>query len=226
MLRSLFKGWLGEKVTQLGLWAFLDETVYRRFHNLIVPSGDGTTEIDHVLVSPFGIFVVETKNYVGWIFGEEQSAQWTVSRFGRKFRFQNPLRQNFRHIQCLREHLKLDESVFRSAVFFIGECELKTPFPGNVMTEGLSTYIRSFTTPCLSQEQEAVVVGELNRLKQDPTLTKANHLRSLHARHSSTTICPTCGSALVERVARKGPNVGKSFLGCSNFPRCRFTTRS
>lgn len=222
MLRSLFKGWLGEKVTQFGLWHHLDDQVYRRFHDVIVPARNGTTQIDHVLVSCYGIFVVETKNFNGWIFGDEHAAQWTVSHFGKKFQFQNPLRQNFRHTQCLSEHLHLPPEKFRSVVFFIGDCELKTALPGKVLTRGLVTYIHSFTTPCLTPTEAGSAINALASLKADPNLTSRAHLASLNARHDSTTVCPRCGSPLVARTARSGPNTGKSFLGCKGFPKCRF----
>lgn len=64
---TIFRGWLGEKAMQLGMWIKLDRSVYNRFHNLILSTPNGTTQIDHVLLSRFGIFVVETKNYTGWI---------------------------------------------------------------------------------------------------------------------------------------------------------------
>jgi restriction system protein len=223
LLRSLIKGWIGEKVTQVGMWAKLDGQVYRRCHDVIVPSRNGTTQIDHILVSRYGIFVIETKNYKGWIFGDPYAARWTVSHFGKKFPFQNPLRQNFRHTQCLAEYLHLDHSVFHSAVFFIGECEFKTPMPSNVMTEGLTTYVKSFGDLLLSEDQVTTVVTILTGLKGDPCLTKPAHLESLAQRHASSSVCPHCGSALVERTARSGAKAGSKFLGCTSYPRCRFT---
>ncbi|MCW9705800.1 topoisomerase DNA-binding C4 zinc finger domain-containing protein [Aliifodinibius sp. 1BSP15-2V2] len=42
-------------------------------------------------------------------------------------------------------------------------------------------------------------------------------------RQYSTTVCPKCSSKLVERIVKKGPNAGTKFLGCKNFPKCRFT---
>jgi restriction system protein len=222
MFGSLLKGWFGEKITQLGLWHHLDEAVYRRVHDLVVPGRNGTTQIDHVLVSCYGIFVVETKNYNGWIFGDEHAPQWTVSHFGKKFRFQNPLRQNFRHTQCLAEQLQIDPSKLRSVVFFIGNCELKTQLPPNVMTHGLSSYIRRFTDECLTPDEAGAIFDSLATLKTNPALNSRAHLASLTARHQSTTSCPRCGSPLVERTARSGPNAGKSFLGCKGFPKCRF----
>ncbi len=61
----MLKGWIGELKTGFNLWAGLDKNLYHRFHDVIIPSNHGTTQVDHILVSPFGIFVVETKNYKG-----------------------------------------------------------------------------------------------------------------------------------------------------------------
>ena len=72
----MLKGWIGELKTGFNLWAGLDKKLYRRFHDIIIPSSHGTTQIDHILVSPFGIFVVETKNYKGWIYGSEDQSTW------------------------------------------------------------------------------------------------------------------------------------------------------
>ena len=56
----MFKGWIGEQRTELNLWFSLDKELYRRFHDVIIPSSNGTTQIDHILISPFGLFIVET----------------------------------------------------------------------------------------------------------------------------------------------------------------------
>lgn len=73
----------------------LPSVTYVRFHDVMLPTPDGTTQIDHVFVSRFGVFVVETKNMAGWIFGSERGRRWTqVLPGGRKTSFQNPLRQN------------------------------------------------------------------------------------------------------------------------------------
>jgi restriction system protein len=87
MLRSLFKGWLGEKVTQAGMWLKLDAGIYQRFHDVVVPSRNGTTQIDHVLVSIHGVFVLETKNYDGWIFGDNTPRNGRSPTSARNFSF-------------------------------------------------------------------------------------------------------------------------------------------
>jgi uncharacterized membrane protein len=199
-LRSLFRGWIGEQTACLGMTMFLNQKIYRRIHDVIVPASDGTTQIDHVLVSHFGIFVIETKNMGGWIFGREHDKNWTQVFPRNKFLFQNPLRQNYRHTKCLAGFLRLDHSLFHSIVFFIGECSLKTPMPRNVMTSGLSSYIKEFTRPRMDELQVAEVVGRLNQLKANPDLNRRNHVAVLKQRFEPTTICPRGDSALEEKI--------------------------
>lgn len=106
--------------------------------NATVMAADGsTTQIDHVIVSRYGIFMIEARNMKGWIFGSEKAAQWTQSLpGGRKFRFQNPLRQNCRHTRILSEFLGIDHGLFHSIVMFWGECTFKTEMPENVLSTG------------------------------------------------------------------------------------------
>lgn len=71
---STFKGILGESKVNLGYWLLLDNKIYHRMNNVTLPlASGGSTQIDHIIVSRYGIFVIETKNYKGWIFGEERA---------------------------------------------------------------------------------------------------------------------------------------------------------
>ena len=92
----MFKGWFGERKTQFNLWFSLNKELYRRFHDVIIPSDNGTTQVDHVLVSPFGLFIVETKNLKGWIYGSESQSKWTQVVYKNKYSFQNPLKQTYK----------------------------------------------------------------------------------------------------------------------------------
>jgi len=222
-LRSNFKGWVGEQTARLGMWMFLDKHIYRRVQGVILPTARGTTQIDHILVSPFGVFVIETKNMKGWIFGRETDERWTQVLFGTKYRFQNPLRQNYRHTKCLAEFLKLEHSFFHSIVFFIGDCRFKTPMPPNVLSSGLASYIKSSAQPRLGSERVSAIDSTLRATKANPDLSLRVHLSSLKRRHESTTTCPRCGGRLEQKVARKGRSAGHSFLGCSRYPACEFT---
>ena len=140
----MFKGWFGENKTQFNLWLSLDTNLYRRFHDVIIPSSHGTTQIDHVLVSPFGVFVVETKNYKGWIYGSEDQSTWTQVIYKSKHKFQNPLRQTHRHKKILSKYLGIGESCILPVISFVGDVELKTELPSNVLTSRVSSYIKQF----------------------------------------------------------------------------------
>lgn len=161
---------------------------YHRYHDVIVPGHDGTTQIDHILVSVFGLFVIETKNMQGWIFGSENQSRWTQVIYGKKTQFQNPLHQNYRHTRCLADYLQIDHNLIRPIVFFIGECEFKTPMPPNVLLSGLSSYVKRFKHPVLIPPRMADIEQQIQMLKNDPRLTKCAHLESLRTRHATRDV--------------------------------------
>lgn len=181
------KGKMGESAVRSRLGKDLDQKIYIPFHDLIIPSGSGTTQIDHIYVSVFGIFVVETKNYTGWIFGGEKQAHWTQTIYREKHRFQNPLRQNYAHIKALAALLKLPESVFHSVVVFTGDCELKTEMPPNVCrTRQAARHIRSFQAALLSKSEVRAALSVLSDPKYQADSEKLRlhkkHLRQRHKR--------------------------------------------
>ena len=169
---SFLKGWVGEKSTQLGMWLKLDDDVYRKFHDIVLRTDDGTTQIDHVVLSMYGVFVIETKNYAGWIYGGERQAKWTQVLFGSKHTFQNPLDQNYRHTMELARALEVSHDRVHSIVFFIGESEFKTKMPANVMDRGLSSYIRSFTDVVFVGQQLRALEEKIRKLKENPAATR------------------------------------------------------
>lgn len=223
-LFSSLKGFDGELTGWLSKKLFLDGKYYMDFKNVTINASDGTTQIDQIIVSKFGIFVIEVKNLKGWIFGDEKAAKWTQVLYGKNYQFQNPLRQNFRHTKALSDFLSIDHSKIHSVVMFWGECEFKASMPENVMMRGWTKYIKSkteilFTDDEVDQICEAIKTGRLPATWK----TKNAHLQSLNERHRSDSICPKCGRDLVLRTVGKGPKVGSRFYGCSGFPACRFT---
>lgn len=220
---KIFKGWFGEKLTTLNMWISLDGKVYIRFHDVIIPTNNGTCQIDHILVSPFGVFIVETKNIKGWIFGSESQSKWTQSLYGKMYSFQNPIHQTYRQRKILSEYLNINELNIHTVIYFVGDCKFKTILPNNVINSGLGSYIEKFTNRLLSTELINQVVSKLQKHISTSSLTTRDHVRSLHERHGSTTVCPKCGANLVERTIKNGPNTGSKFLGCDNYPQCRFT---
>ena len=108
----MLKGWLGELKTKVAEKLLLDSKVYHVFNNVLVSVNGRTTQIDHVIVSRYGIFVLETKDKTGWIFGSENQREWTQVIFNDRYRFQNPLRQNYLHTKSLSEFLALTTASF------------------------------------------------------------------------------------------------------------------
>jgi len=223
-LVSSFKGWVGELQGTFAAKIRLDSQVYRSINNVTILTANGTTQIDHVIVSKYGIFVVETKNIKGWIYGDEKQSQWTQVLFGKKYHFQNPLRHNYRHTKALAEFLGVEHFKMHSVVMFWSECEFKTPMPPNVLDRGYSDHIKSKTEVLFTDEEVDGICEAINsgRLPKSWS-TRRQHLNSLKERLTSDTTCPKCGGKLVPRTARKGPNAGKQFYGCSRFPSCRYT---
>ncbi len=181
------KGKSGERTVANRLRQGLPEE-YIILNDVYLPLTDGTTtQIDHIVVSQYGIFVVETKTYSGWIFGNENSAQWTQSIYGKKSRFQNPLRQNYLHICALSESLGLDKSFFHSVVAFTGDCTFKTEMPANVVfSRQAADFIRSFTTPMIRVSQVAEVAAAIQ--SWDDAVGKeqrAAHVDNLRQRHAA-----------------------------------------
>lgn len=227
-IKSFIKGWVGETVGAVAQKLLLDPKVYFSLNNITLQTGHGTTQIDHIVVSRYGIFVIESKNMDGWIFGDAKSAQWTQSLFGKKYRFQNPLHQNYRHTKALQEFLGIDEAKLISLVMFWGECEFKTPMPDNVRSSGYIGFIKKHEDVLFSDDEVQKIVEAINAGKMPKGIlksfeTRATHLESLKDRHSSITICPKCASALVLRTVQSGQKAGSKFYGCSTFPKCRYT---
>ncbi len=220
---KFLKGWFGEKKASLSMWFSLDSDDYRRFHNIIIPGSNGTAQIDHVLISQFGIFIVETKNKTGWIYGSADQATWTQTLGRKKYSFQNPLKQTYRQKKVLSHFLGVAETKIFLIVYFVGDCSFKTDMPKNVIKSGIGRYIKAFQEVLLSNDEVSLVIQQLSKHVESSDLTNSDHIKSLKQRHSSDTICPKCGSELKLKVARSGTRSGREFLGCETFPKCRFT---
>ncbi|MBR5077181.1 MAG: NERD domain-containing protein [Victivallales bacterium] len=116
--------------------------------NILIPDEfGGTTQIDHILLTLYGIFVIETKNLSGWIFGSQYDEFWTIKNFHKTDKMQNPFRQNYKHIKCLSSLLNIEECYFINVVMIHGECEIKTmnkmPFELATNTNDLNKIIFS-----------------------------------------------------------------------------------
>ena len=98
-------------------------------YNCYLPKNqEETTEIDVLMIHTSGIYVFESKNYSGWIFGSEKQKTWTQSlpsgNKSKKEHFLNPIMQNNLHIKCLKEYIGEDYPI-HSIIVFSERCTLK-----------------------------------------------------------------------------------------------------
>lgn len=217
-------GRLGELKTAAETRLHLSSSDYTAINDITIMTRRGTTQIDQVIVSRYGVFVVETKNMNGWIFGTEDARQWTKLNRGHKLRFQNPLQQNASHIKALSNAARIPPEKMHSVVVFRGDCSLKTPMPPNVLTGGHIGYVKSKSEVVFTDDEVKRIVATIETVILPQTdETREQHVAHLKQRFGSTTTCGQCGSPLVTRTTRTGRNAGKKFLGCSRYPSCRYS---
>lgn len=221
-----FKGVFGEFIVNVSAKLMLDKNEYQLLKNVTLPTEDGTTQIDHVIVSVYGIFVVETKNMKGWIFGNPKHRTWTQKIYKHTSKFQNPLHQNYKHVKALESLLGLTDQQVHSVVVFVGDSTFKTEMPPNV-TYGMGyvRYIKSKTEQVLTplEVDDIVVKIETGRLTPSFKTQREHvkHVKTIVTEKQNKTTCPKCGSEMILRDAKRGANIGKQFWGCSKFPQCR-----
>jgi predicted RNA-binding Zn-ribbon protein involved in translation (DUF1610 family) len=220
------KGLLGEMLVNFATNVRLDKQKYHLIKNVTLPTEDGTTQIDHIVVSEFGIFVIETKNMKGWIFGDEKQKTWTQKIYKHTSKFQNPLHQNYKHVKTIESALGIDHSKIFSVIVFVGESTFKTKMPENVTyAGGFIGYIKSKTDKIISQDEVSKIVSAIESGRLSRTLkTHREHVRHVqNIVKENTNSCPKCGSELVLRVAKQGVSKGNEFYGCSSYPKCKHT---
>ncbi|KGJ95871.1 nuclease-related domain-containing protein [Colwellia psychrerythraea] len=226
-----FKGVLGEWQVNLLIKFFLDKKDYHLIKNVTLPTftdgkEQGTTQIDHIIVSKYGIFVLETKNMKGWIFGSANQKQWTQQIFKHKSKFQNPLHQNYKHIKTLEVCLRIKSDAIFSVIIFIGDSTFKTKMPENVrFARGGINFIKSKTDVIFNAEEVTNIIEKIEsgRLARGFKTNRGHvkHVKEIVKEKTDGKLCTQCGSNMVLRKATKGKNAGNEFWGCSTFPMCR-----
>lgn len=176
-----YKGKEGEEVVKEALVQVFSNTKGFIFNDILVEYNGKITQIDHVVISEKGVFVVETKNYSGWIFGNQRNKYWTQVIYKNKNKFQNPLFQNYGHIKMLESVLKIDSKMFISIVAFTDNCEFKTNMPKNVMYDyQIGKYVRSLNKKLLSKSEIDLLGDRLSAsVLEKNKANKNRHLDSI-----------------------------------------------
>lgn len=222
------KGKMGEMNVSTRL-SFLPKSKYIVLNDLFFKFGDYTTQIDHLVISLFGIFVIETKNYKGWIFGSSNKNYWTQNIWGNKYTFFNPIFQNESHIRFLKRNfneLSLLSNHIYPIVAFLNANRLVLNGDCDCVIWGneLNKYIKSFNVEVLTQEHCEQIATILSKSNIKNKNFRDDHIRNVYIANAYTNEkinrgkCPRCGGELVIRSGPYG-----NFYGCSNYPSCRFS---
>ena len=205
----------------------LDNSKYRALNDLLIGTARGTSQIDHVVVSPQGIFVIETKNYSGWIHGGETSEYWTQTFYRKKHEFRNPIKQNWAHVFGLKEILRdFGPITYHPIIVFTGSSELKNVYsemPVIYADDLLLTITETKDDRVLSGDQILAIERKLEQANILDRDLRRQHVRVIqnrtHVRDQSRQllVCPHCGGSLVVRTGKYG-----KFYGCPNYPGCRY----
>jgi len=230
------KGMVGEGLLNFFISVFLNKNEYRLLKDVTLPTADGTTQIDHIIVSQYGIFVIETKNMKGWIFGSEYQKRWIQSIYGKKHSFQNPLHQNYKHTKTLQKLLNLDDNKVFSVIVFVGESTFKTDMPDNVVyPRGLLKFIKAHDSVVFTPREIANIIDSIEHTRFSKSFkARKEHIENLKVNKSKASsqykyenlTCPRCGNDLVIRTAKRGQSIGNKFYGCKGYPKCRYTRKS
>ena len=256
----------GEKMVAKELGR-LKKKDYIVINDMMLPAANGrTSQIDHVVVSTRGIFVIETKNHAGRISGGEHAQYWHQNLSSQSRTFYNPLLQNRSHLRAIRRILpKMNGDVFSTMVVFTQAWRLDIYADDIIIERNLlpdkhikrtlipemqvkKRWWKPWCRPVVLDEHKIVtrIDAMLYEIRRRPRIIDRESLRDLadkltaanitdrsarrehteYARRTTKDVsediskgkCPRCGGQLTVRKSDKG-----EFVGCSNFPRCRFT---
>ncbi|MBQ7906597.1 MAG: NERD domain-containing protein [Clostridia bacterium] len=214
------KGAMGEKMVAQTLGGTIEGEQYL-INDIILTDGKTTCQIDHVFINRYGIWVIETKNYAGMIYGQENSNSWTqVLAYGNtKNRLYNPIKQNNTHIHKLNKIVKLKIELFNVVVFANNEVDLSNVNARNVFyLSQLKQVVSTSTGLNLGRMQ---MEEYYNRILSaaSTNVSMEEHIENIHTmqKQVANNICPRCGGNLIKRNGKHGP-----FMGCSNYPKCTF----
>lgn len=174
----------GEALVDTRLKKSLEKKYHHVISNVTLPIGSGTTQIDHIVVCDKGIFVIETKDYNGVVYAGA-GRNWYQYMGKKKYPFQNPHRQNYKHIMVLKEVLSFVPSdLFFDEVVFVGGAEIKNA-PERTHS-GIESLIKSISAKerRLTKSEMVKVIGVIEYCrKYDSEETDAEHRTYLMQRH-------------------------------------------
>lgn len=174
-----FRGFMGEFWLKLELKK-LPKNKYKLLNDIMIEDEKGTHQIDHIVISKYGIFVIEMKNYYGLILGNQYKEKWYQCLGKNKYAFHNPMYQNYGHVKALSNALNLNEEVFIPIVCFSNQVKLKvTSNKPVVQVDTINRNILKYT--------EEIITCDLNELSSKienmnilDKIKRKEHVKNIH----------------------------------------------
>ncbi len=243
-LMAPYRGWKGELHAQIltALTSVGHNSITMRDVCLCWPNGK-TVQIDELIIARSGIYVIEVKNYKGWIFGNINNDYWTqclttgYRGFSEKHKFYNPIMQNQGHVRCLKKVLSdfpdvpvhsivvfSDNAVFKDVTY---DCSVAYLINMSELRRTLKSIDRGY--------KDLITVDEILEIRgtiaENTSLSNSrehvSYVKEVQNMKSAGEFgrvrCPLCGANLVVRTVKNGENAGSQFMGCSSYPKCRYT---
>lgn len=216
---------------------------YHVLDDVVLKTENGTTQIDHVVISKFGVFAIETKNYRGDIYGDDNRKEWTqlivtkvtyqkkwwkTYTYVTKNHFYNPVKQSVGHALRIKKLLSTFSNLkIVPIVVFTGDAVLSNVESNHhvIYEKSLLEVIYGYQTIYLKDDDVRTVLEIIKSGNLRESVSDRQHVKNLKttAKEVNATIksgiCPKCGGYLVERSGKYG-----HFYGCSNYPKCKFTS--
>ena len=185
-----------------------------------------TTQIDHIVFSKYGIFVIETKQRNTYITGNEHDKYWIVKAGRKKHYMYNPIHQNYGHKKAIEKILGLDDNQVIDIVCVSGQANLRIKSNKVVRVERLVDRIlfekegKIEDYVSMAHRINAMNIVDKNYRKQHIEDIKENINNNNEELRKEVVMnrCPRCGNELVIRKGKTG-----EFIGCLSFPKCRYT---
>lgn len=222
--RAKIRGIIGEKSVSIQLKK-LEGEKFKVINNIMLDIGGKTSQIDHLIVSNYGVFVIETKNYSGWIIGNDYDDYWTQVIYKRKEKLYNPIRQNYGHIKALQNVLpEYTYLNYYSIVAFTKQADLKVQTSADVVyvKDIFHTIQKYALSESIPNKQKEIIINRLQSLNVNSRKNRKRHVDAIQDKKAemnykiNNDICPKCGSKMVIRNGKYG-----QFKGCSGYPRCK-----
>ena len=211
-------GWFGEHWTREALRT-LPKDKYLIINNVLIRVNNNTHQIDHIIISSYGVFSIETKQYNGYITGNKYDKKWIRHLGTKKLYYTNPIRQNYGHVLALSELLNIDKNKIFNIVCIPSNAKLKIKHDGELVRyDTIANKILSYKNIII--DNPSLLFKIINENSITDNNQKKQHVKNIKKNiiNNNPNQCPWCGNQLIQRNGKYG-----SFIGCSNYPKCKFT---